>query len=332
MEEIILDNYVAPEILGYAKSVIKKNLGANVTLQSVEWTGGGLYNKVFYIHTSEGCFILKIECEKIFPSTRTGQIENEVEGIRLFTEAGIPCPKVLAHDFTGDDIGVRYIFTERISGDIVLADMAEMDDATKNKIEYQSNEIYARMKTITNTHFGSLTPSGPLGWHKTWDECYRTWLNLLISDAESINLFTNEELAIVRATAKKPFDSSQVDVPTFEHGDLGWHNMIWGSIGNGLDALHVIDFGNARFVPPHLSVWGYPPHEVPNAQILDKNINLLLLYDFEMNVMWKEMQKLTKDYAHCLDWMTARIEETKKDTSRDHITSFVEKCRLYNQS
>ena len=325
-----MDNYVAPEIPGYAETIIKRTFGTNAALQSVEWTGGGLYNKVFYVHTSEGCFILKIECEKIFPSTRTGQIENEVEGIRLFTQAGIPCPKVLAHDFTGNDIGVRYIFTERVSGDIVLADMAQMDDATKAEVERQSNEICTRMKAITNTHFGSLTPSGSLGWHKTWDDCYRTWFDLLICDGESIGLFTNEESAIIRAAAKKPLESSLTHTPTFEHGDLGWHNMIWGSIGGRPDVLHVIDFGNARFIPPHLTVWGYPPHKVPNAQTLDENINLLLLYEFEMGVMWKEMQKLTKNYAHCMDWMTARIEETKKDTSRDHIVSFVEKCRVFS--
>jgi len=331
MEEIILDNYVAPEILGYAKSIIKKTLGSKSELQSVEWTAGGLYNKVFYVHTSEGCFILKIECEKIFPSTRMGQMENEVEGIRLFTQAGIPCPKVLAHDFTGNDIGVRYIFTERVSGDIVLADMEQMDSNTKSEVERQSSVICDRMKTITNTHFGSLTPTGSLGWHKTWDECYHAWFNLLIYDAESIDLFTNEELAIVQVAANKPLDFAQVHTPTFEHGDLGWHNMIWGSIGNGSDALHVIDFGNARFIPPHLTMWGYPPHKVPNAEILDKGMNLLLLYEFEMGVMWKEMQKLTKDYAHCMDWMTALIEEAKKDMSRDHIISFVEKCRLYTE-
>lgn len=45
-----------------------------------------MYNKGFEVHTSEGCFILKIECEKVFPSTRAGQTENEVESIRLFTQ------------------------------------------------------------------------------------------------------------------------------------------------------------------------------------------------------------------------------------------------------
>ncbi len=53
----------------------------------------------------------------------------------------------------------------------------------------------------------------------------------------------------------------------------------------------------------------------------------MLIYDFE-NMMWKEMQKLTQDYAHCMDWMTAGIEASKKDTSRDHVKSFVERCRV----
>jgi len=326
-----LGNYVAPEIPGYARTIIKQTLGTKAELQSIEWSGGGLYNKVFLVHTSEGCFVLKIECDNIFPSTRQGQMENEVEGIRLFTQAGIPCPMVLAHDFTGD-IGVRYIFTERISGDIVFADIEQMSDATKAEVERQSNEICARMATITNTHFGNLTPSGLLGRHKTWAECYHAWFNLLINDGVSIGLFTDDEISILMATAEKPLMAPQTYIPTFNHGDLGWHNMIWGHKKNGTDALHVIDFGNARFLPPHLIAWDKPPHQVPNAQAMDAGVNLLLLEEFEMGVMWKEMQKRTKDYAHCTNWMAASIENAKNDTSRDHITAFVEKCRTMNLS
>jgi len=331
MEENNLDNYIAPEIPGYAKTIIKETLGTKVELQSVEWSMGGLYNKVFYVHTSEGCFILKIECSKIFPSSRTGQMENEVEGIRLFTKAGIPCPQVLAHDFTGNDVGVRYIFTERVSGDVLWAEQEGMNDAKKAEMERQSHEIYSQMTAITSTHFGSLTPSGPLGRHKTWEACYHAWFHLLIRDSITIGLFTDEELDIVKSAANKPLGHSKVYLPTFEHGDLGWHNMIFGRINQGKDTLHVIDFGNARYLPPHLTVWGYPPFAVPDAHNLDKGINLLLLYDFEMGVMQKEMQKITEDYAHCGDWMTASIETAKKDTSRDHITAFVEKCRLVIQ-
>ena len=326
-----MENYIAPEIQGYANLIVNTVFGARTVLKSVEWAAGGLYNKVFYVHTSEGCFIIKIECEKIFPSTRIGQTENEVEGIRLFKKAGIPCPSVLSYDFTGNEVGVRYVLTERISGDIVMVEQHGMSEMVKNEVQWQSAKICDKMKTITNSHFGSLTPSGPLGWHKTWNDCYRFWFNLLIDDGENIGLFTDEEKSILRAAADKPLISSKSYLPTFETGDLGLHNMIWGHINDEPDALYVIDFGNSRFVPPHLTewgMWGQAPHEVPNAHELDKGLNLLLLYDFEMDVMWKEMAKMTEDYAHCLDGMTAYIEKSKKDSSRNHIVDFVEKCRL----
>lgn len=321
-----MDNYVAPEIPAYAKQIVKNTIGSQAKVNSIEWTAGGLYNKVFYVHTSEGCFILKIECNRVFPSTRIGQMENEVEGSRLFRQTNIPSPKILAYDFTGNEIGVRYIFAERVSGDIVYVDRQNMDDATKAEVDRQTNEIISRIATITNSHFGSLTPSGSLGWHKTWDECYHAWFSLLIRDSVEIGLFTDEELAIVKTASEKPLENSKIYTPTFNHGDLGHHNMIWGHTNNEPDALHVIDFGNARYFPPHLGV-GTNPTNIPDAQNLDKGVNLLLVDNFEMGVMWKETAKLTEDYAHCTNWMTNFIETSKKDTSRTHITDFVDKCR-----
>ena len=44
-----MDNYVAPEIPGYAETIVKSTFGAKVKMQSIKWTAGGLYNKVFYI-------------------------------------------------------------------------------------------------------------------------------------------------------------------------------------------------------------------------------------------------------------------------------------------
>jgi len=45
-----MDNYVAPEIRSYAEQVARSTLGSHVKVDFVEWSAGGLYNKVFYIH------------------------------------------------------------------------------------------------------------------------------------------------------------------------------------------------------------------------------------------------------------------------------------------
>jgi hypothetical protein len=285
--------------------------------------------------------VLKIECDRIFPSTRTGQIVNEVEGSRLFREAGILCPPVIAYDLTGNDIGVNYILTECLSTDWpVIALFDQMDNAQKSEIQRQADNVYAHMVAITNKHFGSLLPSGPLGWHKTWAEYYRACFELLIRDGVEIDLFTSEELAIIQAAAIKPLIYSTEYIPTFEHGDLGPHNMIWGHLKNKPDELYVIDFGNASYTLPHLDeymvrrdgAFGLPPCDVVEQYNLDKELyNNNLLHDFE-RMLWKEMEKMTEDYAHIRNWMVTGIEESKKDKSRDHITAFVEKCRVAIQS
>ena len=336
-----MGNYIAPEIQGYAQRMIKSAIGTRAEIQSFRWSnGGGLYNKVYCLDTTEGSFILKIECDRIFPSTRKGQIENEVEGSRLLKQAGIPCPPATAYDVTGKDMGIRYILTECLSDDWpVIARMDQLDDAIKVEIKRQATGILARLSTVTNTHFGSLSSAGSLGWHKTWHECYRAWFNLLIADCVSIGLFTDEELAIVNAAAVKSLAYSGNPLPTFSTEDMGWHNMIWGHTGNHPDALHVIDFGNARYILPymndylmnHLDLMGHPPIHIPELQRLDEGFNLLMLHHFE-GMLWKEAEKLIEDYAHVRDWMAESITKNKKDKSRDHITAFVERCRAASQS
>ena len=118
---------------------------------------------------------------------------------------------------------------------------------------------------------------------------------------------------------------------------MGWHNLIWGRANGGQSALYAIDFGNARYIPPfytdyiikNIDVLGRSPTDIPMMRVMDKGIDLLLLYDFE-GMLWNESMKLTEDYAHCLDWMSAGIEAAKRSSSREHVTAFAEKCRKHN--
>ena len=317
-----MENQIAPEITGYAEKIIKSVIGERVQVKSFRWSREALLNKVYCIDTNEGSYILKIERDKIFPSTRKGQIENEVEGSRLYKQAGILCPSVIKYDLTGREIGVRYILTECLSDDWpVISRIDQMDVATKTEVKRQATEICVRILTITNTHFGSLSPSGSLGRHKTWDECYRAWFNLLIRDGVSYGLFTDQELDVLYAAAEMPLNYSGNPVPVFSTEDMGWHNFIWGNAGGEPDALYSFDFGNARYIPPYrneylsknIEAMGRPPWDIPEFQNMDKGYNMLLLDYFE-GLLRSDMKKLTEG------------------TSRKQVMAFVEKCRAVIQS
>jgi len=327
---------VGPEIMGHAEQIVKNTIGTKTKLKGFEWSdGGGLFTKVFKLDTTDGCYILKIERDKIFFATRKDQIENEVLGNQIFQKAGISCANILAYDLTKNDIGAKYVFTEHINNDMedwpLWGKTEDLDDATKTEITRQFTEAMLKMRAMTNTHFGSLSQFGALGWHETYDGYYRSTLNLLIEDSEHCGVFTNEELDIVKEAAEKPLAYSKKYIPTFVHGDFGYHNTIWGNIGGGENRVYVYDFGNAYYGLPYLEEMINKIHGKDVDMVADMDLDRhlyenSLIYDFE-KMFWAVTERLTEDYTYGRDWMIAHIEAAKKDTSRTHITDFVDSCR-----
>ena len=226
-------DYIGSEIMDCVRRFVKENVGTQTEILSIGQSWGGIYNKLFVIQTTEGNFNMKSERKTIFPSTRAGQIENEVEGSRLFKQADIPSTNILAHDLTHkNEMGVPYIVYKPIGGDNMWELLSyPMDETIKSESIRQVRDIYAQMSAIKNTHFGSLSPNGLVGWHETWAAYYRTAFNILIQDCINIDLFTDEELAIVNTAASHIPANSDNYLPVFQHGDFGSHNFIINVIG-----------------------------------------------------------------------------------------------------
>lgn len=331
-----MDNYVCPEAYEQAQLVIKKALGGNADVASVEWSAGGLFNKVYYVNTNLGGYVLKIECNDVFISTRKDQMENEIYGSKLFNEAGIPCPEILGYDLGKKDIGARYVLQNRISNDILWCDWFSYTPEQKEKICFEVKEIFEKMNGITSDYFGSLSPNGLIGRHKTWDDCYSTILRLLISDCERLSLLTADELNAVKKTcAYLAGKSPDTYIPTLCHNDFGRHNTIWGSTNGAPEAVHVIDFGNAIFGLPYMDEFivyksgdfDFAPCDILNERNVKHEAydKWLFIGEFE-KMLWTASEKLTNDYAHCTDGLTQSIESSKADNSRSYILEFVNKC------
>lgn len=332
-----MDNYVAPEVFDYAKQIVKNVVGAKAVLKSVEWSAGGLYNKVYYVNTDQGEFILKVECDQIFTTIRRGQIENEVYASKLLRGAGIPCAPVLSYDFTREEIGKRFVFSQRISNDLLFLYWDTLTDINKEDIRTEIAEILKQINNITNSHFGSICESGILGRHKTWKEYYNHMIQLLIQDCERLYLLTKDELQLVKAAAQKVIESSNLlYTPTFNHGDFGGHNAIWGSLEESKNKVHIIDFGNAAFGLPAYDEYvvmkhgdfGFEKDDLGKINALDKSAyENTFLNDLE-NVLFVATMKTTMDYAHCTNGLAQSILRAKADTSRNYITDFVDKCKM----
>jgi len=330
-----LDNYIAPEIWEYTRQIVRNAIGTQAEVKRFEWSdGGGLFCKVFKVNTTEGNFILKVERDKIFFSTRKDQIENEVIGNQLFQKAGIPCANILAYDFTKNDVGVRYVFMEHINNTMedcpLHGRLDEFDEAIKIEMIRHYKIIFEKMRGMTCSHFGSISPSGVLGRHETYDGYYHSTLNLLINDSIELGIFTDEELDIVKKAAAKPLAYSKKYIPTFVHGDIGYHNTIWGNIKGGENKLYIYDFGNAYYGLPYFEEWILKIHgdnvDIIEVMGLDRNLyENNFIGDFE-HMFWRVTEQFTEDYAYCRNWMIPDIEAAKKDTSRTHITDFVDKC------
>jgi len=327
-------DYVESEIMDYAQHIIRNTIGTQPKIKGFAWDGGGLFNKVYKINTTGGDFFLKIERDKIFCATRREQTENEVYGNELCQKAGIPCANILAYDFTKNDIGAKYIFTECINNNIdsvpLWGQLDNFDEITRAEIKRQFLTAFEKQARITGTHFGSLSPTGILGRHETYDGFYHSTLNLLISDSIELGLFTDEELAIVREAAARPLVYSEKYIPTFQTGDQGWHNAMWGNIDGGEVKLYMIDFGNSFYGLPYDVEYvcrNYGIHgiyeddaDVPDVIDGDGNLKKASLIESFTGMFWTVTERLTGDY---------RSEASRKDTTRSHINNFVDNCRNY---
>jgi len=229
---------------------------------------------------------------------------------------------------------MRYVLMEHINNgtdDSPVLGAENFDEKTKDEITRQYAATVLAMRSVTGSHFGSISDSGLLGRHKTYDGYYHSTLDLLIEDGEALGIFTDEESDVVKQAAAKPLVYNKKYTPTFVHGDIGTHNMIWGNIDGGDKKLYVFDFGNAYY--------GLPFYEERITKIHGDDVDILEKMDLDRNLyennliekfermFWNVTERCTEDYAYCRDWMISIIEAAKKDASRTHITNFVDTCR-----
>lgn len=321
MEDKILSN-----IKRDADYIIKKVVGNRVQVDSMEKWGIGALNSCYKVSIKNSLekFFLKIENDNIIPSTRRGQIEREVKGIELMNRISIPCPVLLHYDCSKKEIGKKYILQEFIDNDLLWEVKNSLTLEENEHIKVQITFMLNKMQSIKSDYFGDIYENGVIGQYSTWKEAYSTMWKLLLNDAAILNLFKAEELDIVSNVGK--YALTELVTPyyaSFNHGDLGKHNVLV-SCSHGFRCIGtVIDFGNSIFSPFYMNedcIRKYGGWDIEVINICEK---------YSINKAEYDLNNLVFDFEGTI--FSSMLELRMGNDPKRHIDKFLENCKPYIQ-
>jgi hypothetical protein len=242
------------QLLDRANRAVRAALGENWAVTSLEDWGGGAHNRGYQLHLEDGTRLFwKVEEETIFPRTRRGQVENEVTGLSLAAQAGVDCPRVIGYDFSGQVAGCRYLLAEFIDCDLLGQVMQTLSEAEQCRLWDQFQAEAAKLNRIHSNVFGNIYPGGPLGQHATLQTMMAAASALMVEDAETLGMFTNAELALIRQAHAAALPLFQYDGPAaFVHQDLHIFNVFAVQRNGSIEVGKLFDFGLCGFTAPYM--------------------------------------------------------------------------------
>jgi hypothetical protein len=313
---------IQQDLLVHADQIIKKAVGSQARVESVFPWGGGARNVGYGICTQNpaGKFFLKIEKGAGLPRTRWGQIEREVNGIRLMQAAGVPCPCLVSFDASGDEIGRKYALVEFIEADLLWESWSQLDAADQAGLRQEITWVMDNMKLTHSPLYGDTYPGGMIGQHPTWQAACRSMGAVLLEDSLEMNMFTADQRCLVSETLEKGISCLVSDIPaSFLHLDLGPHNVLatrrpqqgtGAQSPQGMRIAAVIDYGSSMFGPYYVEDnfrrymgWNLVEMDVCAEYGLLKDelriVELLWGLEFTLfaaSICWGEYQKRIDDF------------------------------------
>ncbi|ADL52973.1 phosphotransferase [Clostridium cellulovorans] len=288
---------ISEEFIGRVEQLLKKSQGEKCKLKVIEPYAVGANNTCYYLVTKnpDNKFFLKCENATIMPRTRCGQIEREVEGIKLMNKAGIPCKKIIQYDFTKEEIDTRYVLEEFIEGELLIEIWNDLNESEKQNIANEIEDIVEKMRNINFSYYGDIYENSIIGKYATWREAYLSISEILIEDARQLNIFTENELALISRATEFCSLKLSTNVPSsFNHRDLGTHNVIAINSEGVTKVGAIIDFGLSLAVPFYNFDYGIRKYGGWNFNEIDvlKKYNITkdefdateLLFDLELTV------------------------------------------------
>lgn len=278
----------------------------------------GFFNTAYLVTLQDGReAVLKVAPA---PGVRVMRYEKdimqaEIEAMRLVEKVeGIPAPKVLFADESGELCASAYFFMEKLEG-ASLNSLRESGAVTQEEViaaHEESGRICARLNAMHGLRFGY--PGQPELQQTEWLPMFRIMLEMAFEDAKDGNVeepITREELFALLERDKAAF--AQVRTPCLVHWDL-WDGNLFVKDGK---VVGVIDWERCLWADPLMEVGfrtydddksflrGYAIGELTQEQAtraLWYDIYLLLLMSLET-----EYRKYEGDGFH--NWCTGLLRQ-----------------------
>ena len=130
--------------------------------------GGGEFNTIYFVQTTNGKFIIKIapSCNKKCMRHEQGILSNEVEVYIKLQKYGVKVPKIFAYSVSEDNI-FNYLIMEYVVGS--KFNKLKFSSQEKLKLYYNLGKELAKIHGIkSNEGFGFAH----IGLCQTWKEAY----------------------------------------------------------------------------------------------------------------------------------------------------------------
>ncbi|MDT8719632.1 phosphotransferase [Clostridium sp. 19966] len=316
---------ISEEFIGRVEKLLKKSQGEKCKLEVIEPYGIGANNTCYYLVTKnpDNKFFLKCENATIIPRTRCGQIEREVEGIKLMHKAGIPCKKIIQYDFTKQDIDAKYVLEEFIEGELLRETWNDLNENEKYNISNEIEDIIEKMRDISFSYYGDIYENSIIGKYNTWREAYLSISEILIEDARQLSIFTEDELLLISRATESCALKLSTNVPaSFDHRDLGTHNVIVINSAGERKVRAIIDFGLSLAVPFYNFDYGIRKYGGWNLNEIDvlKKYNITkdefdateLLFDLELTVFLASIEFAPDEPFGYISRIKGFVESCKK--------------------
>ncbi|WP_018247639.1 phosphotransferase family protein [Orenia marismortui] len=203
--------------------------GRDVKLEKIRELTDGFFNTAYMIDISEGPkTVLKVSPVKDVQVMRyeNNLMKTEVFALNeMYKSEGIPVPKVLYYDSSGEIIDSEFFFMEFVSGSSLDKIREQLTEQQYNAIYLELGKIVKKINMIRGDYFGHISQENKR--FSTWAEAFLNMIKDLLDDAKDVRIsfsYKNDKLYDILNEQRDILN--QVKTPSLVHKDL-WEGNIF---------------------------------------------------------------------------------------------------------